>query len=270
MGLCSWIFGNDKKDSEPSPVVVPAPINDPSIDIAVVNRSTVVSDDAVRTAVAAVQIQIDRDFYPVWDIPASLKFFDKDAIIPDPFWEIVILDDADMDGALGYHELTPAGEPLAKVFAKTDAEFGLNWTITFSHEVLEMIVDPYINLTVLDQDSNTTGMLYAYEVCDATQADQFGYQINGVWVSDFVYPAWFDPYRIDRPGQDVFDHMRRCTRPFEILSGGYMPVFEVRGGSGWTQIFNGRALRANQDRYGAKSRFRKRSNGPRRLRRSRG
>ena len=36
--------------------------------------------------------------------------------------------------------------------------------------------------------------LYAYEVCDACEADQFGYDIDGVLVSDFVFPSWFESF----------------------------------------------------------------------------
>jgi hypothetical protein len=59
-----------------------------------------------------------------------------------------------------------------------------------------MLADPNINLTVFVQDADTTGTLYAYEVCDACEDDSLGYQINNVLVSDFVYTAWFAKFRM--------------------------------------------------------------------------
>lgn len=59
--------------------------------------------------------------------------------------------------------------PLGKVFAGTDLKYGYTWSVTASHELLEMLADPNINLTVLLQNSETAGTLYAYEVCDAAK-----------------------------------------------------------------------------------------------------
>ena len=112
---------------------------------------------------------------------------------PAGTWWLVILDDSDQAGALGYHDLTPDGLPIGKIFAASDLKAGDSWSVTASHELLEMLADPNINLTVFVQDADTTGTLYAYEVCDACEDDSFGYKINSnVLVSDFVYPACRD------------------------------------------------------------------------------
>jgi len=51
-------------------------------------------------------------------------------------------------------------------------------------------------------------------------------------MSNFVYPAWFEGFR--KAKSTKFDHLGNCKKPFQILSGGYMPVF-VDGE--WTEIF---------------------------------
>jgi hypothetical protein len=66
------------------------------------------------------------------------------------------------------HDTTPDGLPLGKVFAGTDKAFGTQWTVTASHELLEMLGDPAINLTALSMTpfeiaQNVVGQLYAYE-----------------------------------------------------------------------------------------------------------
>ncbi|MDG6997273.1 MAG: hypothetical protein JRN52_15250 [Nitrososphaerota archaeon] len=146
---------------------------------------------------------------------------------------LAIFDDTDQAGALGYHDLTVNGMPLAKVFAESDIKNGLSWTVTASHELLEMLGDPDIDLTVFVQSSNTSGVLYTYEVCDACESDSFGYDVNGILVSDFVFPAWFESFR--GPGSVQFDQQNRISKPFEILQDGYIGTFNVAAGSGWQQ-----------------------------------
>jgi len=146
----------------------------------------------------------------------------------------LILDDSDQAGALGYHDLTREGLPLGKVFAATDLKFRTNWAVTASHELLEMLGDPNINLNVFIQSNSATGRLYAYEVCDACESDQFGYNIGNVLVSDFVYPTWFEDFRPANSTQ--FDQGQHITQPFQLLAGGYIGMFDVTSGSGWQQL----------------------------------
>ena len=205
-----------------------------TIDIAVMNQSTVLDDEAVSSVVPALQQQVSNDFDPAWGIGASLLFVPKGSRPAPGAWWLTIFDDSDQAGALGYHDVTPDGLPLGKVFAASDLKFGYEWTVTISHELLEMLADPEINLTVFDQPTATTGRLYAYEVCDACEADQYGYRIDGVLVSDFVYPAWFQGSR--KPNSTKFDHQGKLKKPFELLPDGYIGVFDVSAGTGWTQL----------------------------------
>jgi len=87
---------------------------------------------------------------------------------------------------------------------------------------------------VFVQPSATAGTLYAYEVCDACESDTFGYTIGKVLVSDFVYPAWFESFRT--PNSTQFDREGHIVRPFQLLSGGYIGVFDVSYGTGWHQL----------------------------------
>src|SRR5262249_42761341 len=121
------------------------------------------------------------------------------------------------------------GQPLGKVFARTTIGEGGKWTVTFAHELLEMLADPNINLCAFDEENRR---LYAYEVCDAVEADQLGYDIDGITVSDFVLPAWFEPTHVT--GQTLA-FKSRVTAPFQLLSGGYIGYFDL-GGGGWQQL----------------------------------
>ncbi len=216
----------------------------PDIKIAIFNLSTVLTDTQVQQAVPALQTQVTRDFFPAWGIDAELVFVPHGTPLPLDMWWLGVFDNSDIAGALGYHDLTPQGRPLGKIFAATDLHSGHSWTVTMSHELLEMLADPDIDFTVFLQDTASTGRLYAYESCDACEADQFGYQIDGTLVSDFVYPAWFQP---TAPAGAKLDHMGKIKAPLELLPGGYIGVFDLAGG-GWTQLVPPGAQLAYADR----------------------
>ncbi|MFE2994802.1 hypothetical protein ACFXG4_07305 [Nocardia sp. NPDC059246] len=198
------------------------------------NRSTVLTDAQVSAVVPALQTQVHRDWAPVWGSDADLSFVATGAQPPAGAWWLVVSDDADQAGALGYHDLTNEGLPMGKVFARSDIDAGLQWTVTASHELLEMLGDPDINLAAYVFSTATAGRIYAYEVADACEADQYGYAINGIQVSDFVFPAWFENFR--KAGSTQFDYGNHITAPFQLLPGGYIGVFDINGGSGWHQL----------------------------------
>src|SRR4051812_39696815 len=203
-----------------------------SRDTAVLNRSTVASDDEVATIVGALQKQVDNDYARAWGTVAKLEFLPKDQLTGwENKWNLVVLDTSDEANALGYHDLTPDGLPLGKCFAKTDQLAGSQLSVTMSHELLEMLGDPDINLQAPDEH----GRIYAYENCDAVEADEIGYEIDGVLVSDFVYPEWFVPSL--RGKTDVqFSHKQHVTGPFELAQGGYISVTDVWPPN-WQQIY---------------------------------
>jgi hypothetical protein len=206
----------------------------PTIQISVINESTILTETDITPAVAALQKQVTNDFRPVWGTDAELTIVAKGSQPASGSWWLVLLDDTDQANALGYHDLTTEGLPIGKVFAASDLKAGTSWTVTASHELLEMLGDPNINLTVFVQNSETAGMLYAYEVCDACEDDSFGYKIDDILLSDFVYPSWFENFRA--AGSTRFDQMNKIQKPLQLLTGGYIGVFNVTSGSGWQQI----------------------------------
>jgi hypothetical protein len=216
------------------------------VNIAVVNQSTVVKDADASAWTDALQTQVSKDFFPVWGVDAKLAFLSGGKTPPAGSWVLAFLDNADQANALGYHDITPDGLPLGKVFAKTTLDDGGVVSVTASHELLEMLGDPDINLTAeLDDGQGKPSKFYAYEVCDACEDDQFGYKINNVLVSDFVYPAYFESFR--KPNSTQFDHGNKITAPFTLLAGGYISVLDLGNLSeGWQQLLANRNDRAAQ------------------------
>ncbi len=211
------------RKSTPAPVTRTWPVL-----IEVVNRSTVISDATLKSYCAALQIQVERDFAPLWGIGATVALVAQPS--NDHPWVMFVMDDSDVVGALGYHDFTPTGQPVAKVFAKTDQHYGLSTSVTMSHELLEMLGDAGCDLTAQASDTQ----FVAYEACDPVEDDSLGYQINGVQVSDFVTPAYFMP---QPPSGAKFDFMNHVHAPFTIAPGGYLAVWDPT--NGWGQATNG-------------------------------
>jgi hypothetical protein len=210
------------------------------IKIAVQNQFAGLTDQQVQEVVAALQIQVHEHFAPVWGIDAEVTFYPKGAL-PGGWWQLIILDNSDQAGALGYHDVTSEGLPLGKVFAGTDIQYNSSWSVTASHELLEMIGDPDINLTVFVENNAGAGVLYAYENCDACEDDSYGYLINGVKVSDFVFPSWFQSFNV--PGTQ-YDYGKHVAQPFQLLTGGYIGIYDIQSGSGWQQKYpTGQAMK---------------------------
>src|SRR5262249_17303417 len=191
--------------------------------IAIANRSKAVGDDRVAEMVKALQTQVDGDFAPVWGLGARLSFVGSQEKLPREAWWLLVLDNSDVADALGYHDITPTGMPLGKAFAKSDIDAGLEPSVTLSHELLEMLADPDTNLS-----AQVGSRIYAYEVCDPCESDQFGYAIGNVLVSDFVTPNWFQPAP-DATGP--YDFRERIAAPLGLLSGGYLQFLELGAGA---------------------------------------
>lgn len=198
--------------------------------------------------ITAMQIYVDRHIVPVWNTPAKLR---KTSDFVKGAWAMVFLDDADAPGALAYHDLTPDGLPLAKIFVRTTLRNHDLVSVSASHELVEMLVDPAINLLSTGPDRKA---VYAYESADPVEAKSF--PVNGIPMSDFVYPSYFEVFH--RPRSVRFDHMGAVAKPFQILSGGYQII--LKNGK-WRQIFASAAKKkrfGKEDRRGHRSEQRKR------------
>ncbi len=197
--------------------------------------------------IAAMQVFVDHHVAPVWATPAKLiksKGFVKGA------WAMVFLDNADQPSALAYHDLTPDGLPQSKVFVKTTLDNKDLVSVSASHELVEMLVDPAINLMTTGPDPK---VIYAYESADPVEALSF--KVNGIPMTDFVYPAYFEAFH--KPGSAQFDQLKKVKKPFQILSGGYQIIFK---NGKWSQIYGSVSKKkgfAREDRRGHRSEQRK-------------
>lgn len=161
---------------------------------------------------AALQKQVMRDFAPVWDLKATVDALESLDDVPIGYWPIVVVED--VKDAAGVH-LDKNGQPFALV------EFGDSWSLTASHECLEMLADPGGDRLIAGQSpkKGQGRVEFLVEVCDPSEDQAFAYQANGVLVSDFYTPSYFDP----TPAPTVrYSFTGAITEPRQVLKGGYL------------------------------------------------
>jgi hypothetical protein len=129
-------------------------------------------------------------------------------------------------------------QPYAKVIATPNSD---EWTIDASHETVEMLVDPYGNKM---QNSTAIAIVggtvqdapgqfgYLVEACDPCEADNYAYQINGIAVSDFLTPHYYDQ---TASAGAHFSFTGAIQRPRQLLPGGYISFVDQETNE-WQQI----------------------------------
>ena len=202
--------------------------------VAIHNESTTTDDEEIEPVVAALQKQITEHISPIWGVSAELIFVPKGGKAPPDAWALVILDHSDVLGTLGYRDLSANGLPIGKVFAADAKERRVHWSVTASHELINMLINPRINLTVFVGFGASDRRLYAYDIVSPCNAEENAYTIDGISVSDFVYPSWFEPGA--KAEVTRFDYRKRIKKPLEVRRGGYVTVYDIKGGE-WRQIF---------------------------------
>src|SRR5262249_40250627 len=93
----------------------------------------------------------------------------------------------------------------------------------------------------------------------ADPVEALSFPVNGIPMTDFVYPSYFENFH--KPNSVQFDQMKKVTKPFQILSGGYQIIFK---NGKWTQIYGSAAKKkafAKEDRHGHRSEQRKHRTG---------
>jgi len=200
--------------------------------IALVPDSPSVTLADISPVASAIQKQVTRDFGPIWAINATVDAFEKLEAVPIDYWWIIVCDDLHPGGG-GFH-LDDHGQPIALVQADP------GWELAASHEALEMLADPSGNRTIAgappprvpEPYSHFERVKYLLEVCDPCNAKEFAYEVNGVRVSDFVTPHYFDP-----PGATGVPCSFRGSvkEPHTVLKGGYV-TFHYPVDDHWYQM----------------------------------
>ena len=199
-----------------------------------------------------MQKQVTRDFTPLWGIRANVNAFENLSDVPNDYHPVVLFGDPEeLLGQLefeignvntarmveqfqtgrivGIHANAFTRQPFALIQAAGD------WSVVVSHEVLEMLADPYGNRLIaarhpIDPDERVK---YLIEICDPCQT--VGYTVNGWKMSDFYTPRYFDPVANSAA---FYSFTGAIDHPLHILRGGYVSWIDPRD-SGLYQLEGG-------------------------------
>lgn len=198
--------------------------------IYVYSLSSLISSDYLRDIVEATQIQAVQHFKPIWGQTFTLKVVNSVNEVPVCGWRIILQDTIDLEGANGYHWIDEKGIPIAFVKVQGNG----NVSTTFSHEALEMLINPYINKVAKAKKIvgvEGENVDYLVEVADVTYSD-YGYEIQvkserKVKVTDFYYPKFFYGTGIDKNARYSYTGIVKAPR--ELVDGGNLSYTDIRG-----------------------------------------
>jgi hypothetical protein len=200
--------------------------------VALVSESSKISASDVASVSAALQKQASRDLVQFWDVQATVDAFPRLEDVPIGYWPIIVMDDIQTQGAEGVHE-DKNGQPFALV---TSSDQLAVWSLTASHEMIEMLVDPFgSRLVAGDSPKADQGRVQILvEACDPSEAADFAYTVNGVLVSDFYSPRFFDP--VAAPGVR-YSFTGAIQEPRQVLHGGYLSWHDVASNTWWQETW---------------------------------
>lgn len=203
------------------------------VHVALVDQTGKIDPHELATVAGALNSQVQNDFVPIWSVAATVGAYPT---APANTWAIIVQTKLDQPGALGYHT-DNNNQPISYV------EYTPDYSVTVSHELLEMLADPYgsrVTSALCPQDTNYSDfglqsaqdpVSYLVEVSDPCESKS--YLIGGVDVSDFLLPGW---YR-SAPGPGVsYSHTGFLTSPREVADGGYASFSNHN--NEWWQVFN--------------------------------
>jgi hypothetical protein len=191
--------------------------------IGLVDMTGKINVDLIHSAAIALNLQVTRDLPQFWPVSATVFYLPNPKKVPAGVWPVQLVKTLPPDEG-GFHS-DKHKQPYAKVIASPD---DTTWTIDASHEILEMLVDPYGNRMqssvaieiVGGKIQDGTGQFgYLVEACDPCEDNSYAYTINGVAVSDFITPHFYDP--MVTPGTR-YSFTGAIKGPRQILPGGYI------------------------------------------------
>jgi hypothetical protein len=164
----------------------------------IVNESTLVSHPILLRVIQSINKAIP-DVCAIWNKPQIQVSWKKKSKNSD----CLVITDCNNPPMYGYHCYTNA-YAFGRVYINSQNLEKLS--IILSHEVFEMIVNPKMS-------ASPEGIFK--EVSDPVMEDF--YDVDGVLISDWVYPSWFSP-----SGTYPFNKLGTLKKPFEIAKGGYI------------------------------------------------
>ncbi|HVM48645.1 MAG TPA: hypothetical protein VMU04_11500 [Candidatus Acidoferrum sp.] len=207
------------------------------IQVGIIDTTSKLDQELVQSAAAALNLQVIKDLPQFWNIQATVSYLPDAGKIPPGVWPVKLVPKLP-PGEGGVH-MDKHNQPYSLVIANPGSD---EWTIDASHETLEMLVDPYGNrlqsahAIAIDPNGTITDnageFSYLVEACDPCEADNYAYSIQGVAVSDFITPHFYDP--TPTPGVR-YSFTGAIQAPRRLLPGGYISYVDLATNE-WQQI----------------------------------
>jgi hypothetical protein len=204
--------------------------------VGLVDTTEKLDSELVQAVAAALNVQVTRDLPQFWNVSATVIYLPNAKKIPSGVWPVRLVKSLPPPEG-GFH-LDQHNQPYAKVIATPESD---GWTVAASHETLEMLVDPagnrlqasrsieIVNKKIQDGPGE---FQYLVEACDPCEADNYGYSIQGVAVSDFITPHFYDPVTVSGTR---YSFTGAIKAPRQILPGGYISYVNQETNK-WQQI----------------------------------
>ncbi len=204
--------------------------------VVIVDQTGEIDPALLHSAALALNTQVTRDLTTCWtDVFANVSAAPSLKALPHGAWPVFLVKTLP-PGEGGFH-LDKHNQPYAKVIAAPNDD---SWTLDASHEIIEMLVDPYGNRMHSSQAIEIAGtdvvdadgvFNYLVEACDPCEANDYAYDIGGIAVSDFITPHFYDGSVT--PGVN-YSFKGNIKRPRQLLPGGYISYVQPDGT--WNQI----------------------------------
>jgi len=206
------------------------------IQVGLVDTTGKLDPELVQSVASALNIQVMQHLPRFWNVQATVSALPHAGKIPAGVWPVRLV--ASLPPGEGGVHMDQHNQPYSKVIATPESD---EWTIDASHETLEMLVDPYGNrlqssLAIAISGNgvkDTSGQFnYLVEACDPCEGDQFAYTIQGVAVSDFITPHFYD----SAPSAGTqYSYTGAIKYPRDLLQGGYISFIDMETNE-WQQI----------------------------------
>jgi hypothetical protein len=206
------------------------------IQVGLVDKSGKLDPQLVEATAAALNIQAIRDLGPIWNVQATVRYLPNANSIPVGVWPVFLV--AKLPPGEGGVHLDKHNQPYSLVIG---TPHNADWTIDASHETVEMLVDPQGNRLQTSRAieiagngvQDATGQFqYLVEACDPCEGNQFAYTIDGIQVSDFITPHFYDPVVTAGAEYSFAGHIKR---PRQVLPAGYISFINSQKDE-WQQI----------------------------------
>jgi hypothetical protein len=199
------------------------------IQVGLVDKTGKLDPGLVEATAAALNIQVMRDLPQYWNVHATVRYLPSAHKIPVGVWPVFLV--AKLPPGEGGVHLDKKNQPYSLVIGTPDDE---SWTIDASHETVEMLVDPAGNrlqpsraIAVAGNTTEDTNGEFQYlvEACDPCEGNQYAYSIQGIAVSDFITPHFYDPVVTTSARYSFGGNIKR---PRQILPGGYISFIDTQ------------------------------------------